>query len=75
MCLYMGFPGSSAVKESACNAGYLSSIPRSGRSAGEGIGYTPVIWPREFHGLCRPWSRKELDTTERLGLSLSLIAD
>ena len=36
----MGFPGSSAGKESACNAGHPSSIPGSGRSPGEGIGYT-----------------------------------
>ena len=35
----MGFPGSSAGKESACNAGVPGSIPGSGRSAGEGIGY------------------------------------
>ena len=34
-----GFPDSSVGKESACNAGDLSSIPESGRSAGEGIGY------------------------------------
>ena len=34
----MGFSGSSAGKESACNAGDPGSIPRSGRSAGEGIG-------------------------------------
>ena len=33
----MGFPGSLAGKESACNAGYPSSIPGSGRSPGEGI--------------------------------------
>ena len=31
--------GSSAVKESACNAGDPGSIPESGRSSGEGIGY------------------------------------
>ena len=30
---------SSAGKESACNAGDPSSIPESGRPAGEGIGY------------------------------------
>jgi len=36
----MGFPGSSAGKESACNAGHPNSIPGSGRSPGEGIGYT-----------------------------------
>ena len=31
---------------------------------------TPVFWPGEFHGLYSPWGRKELDTTERLSLSL-----
>ena len=35
--MYMGFPGSSPVKESVCNAGDLGSIPGSGR---EGIGYS-----------------------------------
>ena len=35
----MGFPGSLAGKESTCNAGDPSSIPGSGRSPGEGIGY------------------------------------
>ena len=38
----MGFPGSSAGKDSTCNAGDPSSIPGSERSAGEGIGYP--IW-------------------------------
>ena len=33
------FPDSSVGKESTCNAGDPSSIPRSGRSAGEGIGH------------------------------------
>ena len=36
----MGFPGSSVGKESACNAGDPGSIPGSGRSAGDGIGYS-----------------------------------
>ena len=35
----MGFPDSSAGKESAYNAGDPSLIPRLGRSPGEGIGY------------------------------------
>ena len=35
----MGFPGSSVGKECACNAGDPGSIPGSGRSPGEGIGY------------------------------------
>ena len=34
-----GFPGGSAGEESACNAGDPGSIPGSGRSPGEGIGY------------------------------------
>ena len=34
-----GFPGSSAGKESTCNAGDPGSIPGSGRSPGEGLGY------------------------------------
>ena len=33
------FPGGSAGKESACNAGDLGSIPGLGRSAGERTGY------------------------------------
>ena len=35
----MGFPGSSAGKESACNGGDSGSIPESGRYPGEGTGY------------------------------------
>ena len=35
----MGFPGSSAGKESAYSAGHPGSIPGSGRFPGEGIGY------------------------------------
>ena len=33
------FPGSSAGKESTCNAGDPGSILESGKSIGEGIGY------------------------------------
>ena len=35
-----GLPGSSGGKESACNAGDPSLIPESGRSPGEGTGYS-----------------------------------
>ena len=35
----LGLPSGSAGKESACNIGDPSSIPGSGRSTGEGIGY------------------------------------
>ena len=41
----MGFPHSSVGKESACNAGDPGSIPGSGTSTGEGIGY-----PLEYFG-------------------------
>ena len=37
--MFRGFPDSSVGKESACDAGDPDSIPRSKRSAGEGIGY------------------------------------
>ena len=35
----LGFPGSSAGKESACNAGDSGSSPELGRPPGEGISY------------------------------------
>ena len=39
-CIYgKDFPGNSAGKESACNAGDPSLTPGSRRSSGEGIGY------------------------------------
>ena len=41
-----GFPGGSAGKESACNAGNLGSIPGLGRFPGEGKGY-----PLQYSGL------------------------
>ena len=37
--LFLGFPDSSVVKESTCNARDPNSIPESERSTGEGIGY------------------------------------
>ena len=42
----LGFPDSSVGKESASNAGDSGSIPGSGRSPGEGIGY-----PHQYSGL------------------------
>ena len=36
--VYMGFPGGSVGKESACNAGDTGLIPGLGRSPGEGNG-------------------------------------
>ena len=37
--IFQSFPGSSAGKEPACNAGDPGSVPESGRFAGEGIDY------------------------------------
>ena len=60
----MVFPGVSAVKESACNAGDLGSVPGLRRSLGEGDGY-----PLQYSGLGNPWAvyprgRKRSDMTE-----------
>ena len=77
----MGFSDSSAGKESVCNAGDPGSIPGSGGSAGEGIGYPfqysglensmDCIWFLSNHsglkrGLSSPWGCKESDSTEQL---------
>ena len=66
----LGFPGNSTGKESACNAGDPSSIPESGRSAGEGNGY-----PLQYSGLensmdCIVHGVAESDTIDQLSLSL-----
>ena len=60
----MGFPGSSAGKESACSVEDLGSIPGSGRSPGEGNGkplwYSCLenptyrrVWWATVHGIAR----------------------
>ena len=58
------------VKESACNAGDLASIPGLGRSPGEGKGYPLQYSGLEYftdyiaHGIV-----KKSDTTKQLSLS------
>ena len=66
--LYLGFPGSSVGKESACNAGDQGLIPGLGRSPGEGNGY-PLqysclensmdrgAWKAAVHGVAEGWTR------------------
>ena len=55
----MGFPGGSADNQSACNAGYLGSIPGLGRSPGGGNSYLLQYYGLEnsmdhmVHGLQR----------------------
>ena len=67
--VFLGFPGGSAGKESACNAGDLGSIPGLGRSPGEGNCY-----PLQYSGLENSTDSivhgvsKEQDTTEQLSL-------
>ena len=63
----MGFLGGSDSKESACNAGDLGSIPRLGRSLGEGNGNPPQCsclensidrgpWWATVHGAAKSWT-------------------
>ena len=64
----MGFPGGTDG-ESTFSAGDPSSIPRSGRSPGEGNGNLLVFLPGEFQGQrslvdCGSWDCKESDITE-----------
>jgi len=56
--LVWGFPHSSVGKESASNAGDPSSIPGSGRSDGEGIGY-----PLQYSWACFPCGSAGKDST------------
>ena len=68
--VFLGFPCSSAGKESSCGSGDLCSIPGLGRSPGEGKGYS-----LQYSGLensmdyISPWSHKELNMTERLSFN------
>ena len=75
--LGMGFSSGSDGKESACSAGDLGSIPGLGRSPAEWNG-NPLQYSCLENSLDRgawvgysPWGLKDLDTTERLTLSLS----
>jgi len=74
-----GFPGGSDGKESACNGGDPGFTPGLGRSPRRREWLpTPVFLPGESLGQrslvgYSPWGRKELNTTERLTLSLSFI--
>ena len=57
-----GIPGGSDGKESACNAGDLGLNPRSGRSPGEGNGYSLQYSGLEnsmdfiVHGVTKIWT-------------------
>ena len=69
----LGFPCGSAVKESACKAGDLGSVPALERSPGEGKGY-----PLQYSGLENSMDSivdsvaESRGTTERLSHSSNL---
>ena len=64
----VGFPRGSDSKESACSAGHMGLIPRSGRSSGDGTGY-PLqysflensmdrgAWQATVHGVTKSQTR------------------
>ena len=56
--MHQGFPGGSAGKESACNAGDLGLISGLGRSPGERKGY-----PLQYSCLENPMDRGAWQTT------------
>ena len=70
--VFLGLPGSSDGKESACNVGDLGSTPGLERSPGGENGnplqYSCLEKPHGQRGLvgCNPWGGNELDMTERL---------
>ena len=68
--VFLGFPGGSAGKESACNVGHQASIPGLGRAPGEGKGYPLQYSSLENSMDCIVHGVAELDTTEWLSLSL-----
>ena len=54
--LYLGFPGGSDSKASACSVGDPGSIPGSGRSPGEGNG-NPLQYSRLKNGVAKSRTR------------------
>ena len=66
--VFLGFLGGSAGKESTHNAGDLGSIPRLGRSPGEGNGYRLQYSSLENSNDCIVHGVLESDTTEQLSL-------
>ena len=64
----VGFPGGSDGKESAWKSEDLGSIPRLGRSPGEGEGYPLQYSDLENSMDCIVHGVAESDTTERFSL-------
>ena len=68
--VFLGFPCSSAGKESTCNAGDLGSVPGLGRSPGEGKGSPLQCSGLESSMGCIVHGVAESDTTEPLSAPL-----
>ena len=64
--VFLGFPGGSAGKASACNAGDLGLNPGLGRSTEKGKGYPLQYSDLENSMDYSPWGCEESDTTEQL---------
>ena len=65
--VFLGFPGGSAEKESACNAEDLGLMPGLGRSPGGGKGY-----PLQYSGLensMEPGRPQSMGVTEKLDMT------
>ena len=71
---FKGFSDSSGGKESTCNAGDLSLIPESGRSAGEGLGFPPQFlgFPCGLAGKETTCNVGDLGSIPGLGKSLAV---
>ena len=69
--VFLGFPGGSAGKDSACNVGDLGSIPGLGRcprgAHGNPLQYSRLENPHGQRSLAgnRPWGHTESDMTKR----------
>ena len=72
--VFLGFPGGSASKESACNAGNLGLIPGLGRFPQEGNGYPfqysgmencidGEAWQATVHGVTKSWTQQRATFT------------
>ena len=64
MCIYMGFPGGPAGKESACNVGDMGTIPGLGRSLEKGTAtYTSIVAWRS------PWTLQSMGLQSQTQMS------
>ena len=69
-----GFPCGLTGKESACNVGDLDSIPRLGRSPGEGNSNPLQSWRIPWtEDQDSPWNCRELDTTVQLTFTFTFM--